>query len=492
MSGVRAALIATERPRIPRVPSLDRLAWPAALTVLLLAVGTALQDPSRVRLAVALVAVVFLVGVATRSPIAGLLALLTWLVALGMTRRLVSELAPITRTDPLLLVSPFLLVLLAGAAIRRGAFRDRSALTNGVLALSLLTLLGAVNPVQGSLVGGISGLLFVLMPMLAFWIGRSYVDDRALRVVMKLVGALGVAAAVYGLLQTTSGFPSWDQQWISDVTYAALDVNGVIRPFAMFSSSAEYGMFLGLSIVIWLSMGRRLHVLPLTLAAIAVLVPALVLESARGAVIGLVATLGVLLGAHSRFSIPLSLGVGVLLLVALVFGLRHYGPATYGASTTGALLSHQVQGLSDPLNPQTSTAGVHLAMLENGVKQAFSQPAGQGLGTVTIAGAKFGGLSKGTETDPSNAAVALGLPGLLAYLVVFVSGMLRVYRIARLRRDGLALAALGVVVLTALQWLNGGQYAVAVLPWLVLGWADRTEAQEGSGGESKHSVALGL
>jgi hypothetical protein len=71
----------------------------------------------------------------------------------------------------------------------------------------------------------------------------------------------------------------------------------------------------------------------------------------------------------------------------------------------------------------------------------------------------------------------MGLPGLIAYLVVLFAGMFRVYGIARLRRDDLALAALGVVTVTALQWLNGGQYAVAVLPWLVLGWADRPGAQ---------------
>ena len=170
----------------------------------------------------------------------------------------------------------------------------------------------------------------------------------------------------------------------------------------------------------------------------------------------------------------------MLLLVALVFGLRHYGPSTYGTGTSAALLSHQVQGLSDPLNPQTSTAGVHLTLITNGLKQAFSQPLGQGISVVTIAGAKFGGLANGTEADPSNVAVALGLPGLLAYLVILVVGMTRVYGIATRRRDGLALAALGVVTLTALQWLNGGQYAVAVLPWLVLGWADRPRPGDGA------------
>lgn len=473
------SLVAAGPPRGIRYSRLRALLGPASLIVFLMVVGVAAQDPARVRLAVALVAGVFLVGLATRSPSASLLSLIVWLAALGMSRRIISEVAPITNTDPLLLVGPLLLGLLAAAAIRLGAFHARTTLTNGVLALSGLTLLGAINPFQGSIVGGVAGLLFVLVPMLGFWIGRSHIDDRALRRLLKVVAGTGVVAAVYGLLQTTSGFPSWDQHWIDDLSYNALDVNGVIRPFAMFSSASEYGVFLAVAITIWLAMGRRLYVLPLMVGALALLVPALVLESSRGAVIGLIATIGVLLGAYRGVSIVWSVGIGLLLLVALVVGLRHYGPQAYGSDTTGALLSHQVEGLSDPLNPQSSTAGDHLSLIKDGVKQAFTQPAGHGIGTVTIAGSKFGGLTKGTEADPSNVGVALGLPGLAAYLVVFFSGIRRVYSIARLRRDGIALAALGVVVITALQWLNGGQYGVALLPWLVLGWADRSVGRQG-------------
>jgi hypothetical protein len=475
---IPASLVATRRVRAASIPAGNSLIGWASFVAFLALTGVAVQDPTRIRVAIAVVAVIFLVAVSIRSPLAGLLALTFWLVALGMTRRLVSELAPITRTDPLLVVAPLLLALLALAAIREDAFRRPTTLTKGVLALSLLSILAAFNPAEGSIAGGIGGLLFVLVPMLGFWIGRHYLDDGGLRRLLKVVAGLAVVAAIYGLLQTLSGFPSWDQKWINDVTYAALNVNGVIRAFAMFSSSSEYAVFLGLGIVIWLALGRRLPVLPLTAGALALLVPALVLESSRGPVVATLATLGLLVGARRGLSLGLSVGVGVLLLVAMVVGLRHYGPSTYSSSASGTLLANQVSGLSDPLNPQTSTAGIHLSLIENGIKQAFSHPAGQGLGTVTIAGSKFGGLAKGTEADPSNVSVAMGLPGLIAYLVVVVAGLLRVYRIALTRRDGLALAALGVVAITGLQWLNGGQYAVAILPWLVLGWADRPDRLE--------------
>jgi hypothetical protein len=458
------------------VPTLGGIGAAVALTGFLLLVGRAIQDPSRIRPAVAIVAVIFLVGVATRSPVAAFLGVFVWLIALGMTRRLVSEAATITNTDPLLLVSPFLLVLLTGAAARVGAFRGRTTLANGVLVLCLLSLLGAVNPLQGSLTAGVAGLLFILVPMLAFWIGRALFDDRTLALVLTVTGAAGIGVGLYGLAQTYLGFPAWDKHWITDVhsSYSALTVNGVIRPFATFNSASEYGTFLALAIVVWLAVGRRAGMLPVTLAALAILVPALVLESARGAVVELIAGLGLLIGARSRLPFVMSLGIGLLLLVGLAFGLRHYGPAASGRDTTSSLVRHQVTGLSDPLSPETSTFGSHVTELQSGVKRAFTQPFGEGIGAVTIAGGKFGGLNHGTESDPSNMGVALGLPGLIAYLVVLVAGLRRAYSLASGRHDGLALAALGVLAVTAGQWLNGGQYAVAVLPWLVLGWVDRS------------------
>jgi hypothetical protein len=93
---------------------------------------------------------------------------------------------------------------------------------------------------------------------------------------------------------------------------------------------------------------------------------------------------------------------------------------------------------------------------------------------VTLAGTKFGGAEASTEADPSNAAVAWGIPGLIAYLVISISGLLRGYQLAFIRRDWLAPAALAILILMLSQWLNGGQYAVAFLPWLLLGWIDRS------------------
>jgi hypothetical protein len=68
--------------------------------------------------------------------------------------------------------------------------------------------------------------------------------------------------------------------------------------------------------------------------------------------------------------------------------------------------------------------------------------------------------------------VALGIPGLALYLVIAAVGLWRAYGLARKRRDFLSLALLGVVLVTSLQWFNGGQYAVAWIVWLAFGAVD--------------------
>ena len=127
----------------------------------------------------------------------------------------------------LLLVAPAAWFLLAAVAVSRGALRQRTALATTVLVLTGLLTISAVNPLQGGLTVGLGGLLLVVPSMLAFWVGRSLVDDRTLRRVVALVAWLALPAAAYGLIQTFAGFPSWDARWITENGYTALNVGGL-------------------------------------------------------------------------------------------------------------------------------------------------------------------------------------------------------------------------------------------------------------------------
>ena len=446
-----------------------------AMVAALLVIGRLVQEPTHVREVVALATVILILGVGAYSTRLLLPTVALWLAALGLVRRLVSEVGVPNRIDPLLLVGPVGLGLIALWSLRRTDVDSRTGLAKAVTVLTLLILLGSVNPRGGSLFGGVAGLLFVLVPTFGYWIGRG-IDERTLGWTFKVIAVLALGAAAYGLAQTISGFPSWDRHWIDQVSFASLNVGGVIRPFASFSSAQEYAGYLAVGAVIWVGAAFRARYLVLSVLALSLLIPALVLESSRGAIVLLVVAIGAMLGAWRRLPLLLAAGIGVLLLFGLAFGLRSYGPSTFSSTTSGQLISHDVAGLSDPLNPQTSTVGVHLSLVVNGVKSAFSDPVGRGIGAVTIAGRTFGGVTAGTEADPSNMAVGLGLPGLIAYLFVLVLGVRVVYRVACARRDPVALIALGIVAVTTLQWFNGGLYAIAFLPWLAMGWADRVNA----------------
>jgi len=152
--------------------------------------------------------------------------------------------------------------------------------------------------------------------------------------------------------------------------------------------------------------------------------------------------------------------------------VRYFAPAP-----SSPLLAHQVEGLSNPLDPDTSTASGHFTRIVRGIGSVKDQPLGHGVGSVTLAARRFGGVNRNTESDPGNVSRALGLPGLVLWIALVVLGLRLAYRTALHRRDGLSLVALGMLTLLVLHWLNGAEYAVAMLPWLVLGWLDRGDAE---------------
>src|SRR5437588_2225772 len=153
-----------------------------------LVVGRLATEPFALRIAIVVAALPFAVGLAFSAPRALLLTLVWWLAALGLTRRLISTSSGNSKLDLLLLVEPLALAALLLQASKQGAWRHLSPLAKGVLALTLLSVVGALNPLQGSVLGGLAGLLFVLVPMLAFWLGRALEDDRSLKLVLVTTG----------------------------------------------------------------------------------------------------------------------------------------------------------------------------------------------------------------------------------------------------------------------------------------------------------------
>jgi hypothetical protein len=470
---------------LARTPRQDTTALMSAVVAAVgcVLVGVLVSKPDLVHVAVAVPVACLLVGAATNSPQLALYGLIAWLVAMGLVRRLLTAFGSSSPFgDPVLLVGFVLLAVLFLIAVERGAFREQTRLSRAVLGLTVLLGLSAANPIQGGLTVGLAGALLVVVPMLAFWIGRSLLDELAIRVLVVLLGTLALLAAIYGLVQTFVGLPSWDQTWVTQSGYAALHVGGRIRAFGTSSSSAEYAALLAVGILSWRAIATTASRIPVAVPAAAVIGVALWFDSSRGVVVLALAGLWLTFAASRRMKMRTALLMGAVLLAALPTAVGYVSSGAGHGGTSG-LVTHQVEGLTQPFG-RNSTLGVHVELVRNGIEQGVATPIGRGIGATTIAASKFEGTSAGTEADPGNAPVAAGIIGLVLYLLVAVYGISASYRLARARATMPALAALGILAATFLQWLNGGEYAIAPLAWLLLGWVDAASSR------SAHEVTV--
>lgn len=462
--------------RLRRSVDVQTLLMGLGVVLACLLVARLLTEPRDLRLAVVGTVVALGIGLSAVSPVRLLFGLVVWLTALGFLRRTLNMISPTPHADPLLLVGPIAIAILFVAAVKAGAFQERSRLASAVLALNALILVGAFNPLQGSIATGLAGLLFVLVPTLAFWVGRGLCDDRMVATLLKLFAILSIPAALYGLEQTFVGFPSWDATWIAAhrTDYGAITVDGVARAFGSFSAASEYATFLAIGLIVWIAFGLTPVLAPVALGAIAMLSVAIFYQGSRGIIVVALIALAMMAGARAGVRLKWSLALGATLVLLLPYAVTQIVGLHSGGGYSTPFVARQVEGLQNPTDSSVSTLQSHIDLVRQGIHSARFEPVGRGTGTVTIAGSKFGGTSSGAEADPGNVAIAFGIPGLIVYLVIFVEAIRRAYRLASLRRDWLAPAALAIIVVTALQWLNGGQYAVAFLPWLLLGWIDRS------------------
>jgi hypothetical protein len=448
------------------------LAWQLGVALSAVMVGAGAAKPGSLRLALAVAGIVLAAGLASRAGPGLIYLVVIWTVVMGTVRRLLSGATVANQTDPLLLVAVAAIIVLTVAAAERGAFRDRTRLASAVLLFNVVTFFEAFNPLQGSILTGVAGLAFLLVPALAFWIGRGLCTDHIMTRILWLLGGLAIAAAIYGLIQTFASFPPWDSRWIANSGYTSLNVNKVIRAFGSFASAQEYALFLGVGILVWIAYGFRSGRALRTISACTLLGFALFYESSRTPLVTTIFAAGLVLAAVRARNPAVVLVFGIAAVALLPFVI---GQFTAGSSDpySGGLVGHQLSGLEHPFSSQDSTLSGHFGQVTHGFNIMLHHPLGTGASVVNIAGAKLGGVASNTEYDPSNVAIALGIPGLLAYIIIVIEAFRLALRRVRERKDVLARAALGIIAVTVLEWTNGGLYAVAFLPWLMMGWLDR-------------------
>jgi hypothetical protein len=440
-------------------------------TALVAAVASAYPLADRWLLAVVL-ATGFCV-VAAKSSRSAVILVMGFLPCLGLIRRLLIFDAGWSSADPLLLVAPAvaIFIFLRTVFIHRTLTSD--LLARLIAALLLLTVVEVANPSGPGVAANATGLLFTAAPLLWFFIGNQLADRTMMRAVVLIWMAEAGLVALYGLVQTFSGLPAWDQRWVDVTGYQALYVGQQLRAIGTFASAAEYAVFLAIGTVICVAAVRTRWILPL-LALAGLMVYALFLESSRGVVILTLFALLVVVGLRT--------GRARWALATVVIGLggavgfnSAYGSsiASSAATTNNALITHQVGGLTDPLNPDQSTLLLHVQIVVQGIQASLTHPLGAGPGSTNLAGEQGTAVSLGTEVDVSNAFVGGGLVGGFLYVAVLAVALRRVWGLALRVHDFVVLCIAGVLVVALGQWLNGGYYAVAPFIWLAVGFCNR-------------------
>src|SRR5258706_8425704 len=146
---------------------------------------------------------------------AGLFAIMLFEPMRGFLRRAQYLFVPYSQTDPIHLVTP-IVTLLAFAMLlhrRRLDLFRASPLAGLVTILALIYFFEIFNPLQGSLAVGLSGALFVLVPVAWFYFGQA-IKPWFIETIFRMVVIIGIVTSLYGLYQLAFGFPAFEQYWI--------------------------------------------------------------------------------------------------------------------------------------------------------------------------------------------------------------------------------------------------------------------------------------
>jgi hypothetical protein len=484
-------LPAAARPRRGLLPGLAIVGLGALAAVALIGA------PGLHRWVLALAIGLNLAVVAVRWPRVAVLLMLAFLPLMAMVRRIMTLDSPWTSQDPLVLIVPGVVVLLCAHLFlvqRRPLVRDSaSLLVVGLLAIGTLQV---ANPRGGGIAVGLSGLIFLAVPLCWFLIGREVADRALVRTVMVMSAVLGIFIGLYGLAQTSIGFPIWDTNWMDAVDFQVLNVGTAtagsqIRPFGPFSAPSEYLYWCGGTIVFCLTAfyeRRSALVLAIPLGAVA-----LFLGSGRTPLVLTflaitVMTILYVFDGRRAFLLILA-GVGVTIGALIVLGPLLSGAA---AGSSNPLVAHQGGGLGNPLDESSSTLPTHFRAFRSGIEAGLRNPLGQGTGAASHTADSLGSHGstpakttvdnngtdeslRGTDVDISNIFLSLGASGGLVYVaLLFVLARTLLRRFSRWK-DPILLGVIGFSVLLSFEWLRGEQYAISALTWFFLGWATRSQ-----------------
>ncbi len=421
---------------------------------------------------------------------AGLVAMTVFEPFRGLIRRAQYLFVDYASQDPIHLLTPIVTLFAFALLIRsRGlAIFRATPLAGAVSLLGLIYLIEVFNPLQGGLFIGLSGALFMFVPLLWFYFGQS-VNEEFVAKILKLMVVLGLLTSLYGVYQLMHGYPAFEQYWLDNTDYyTSINVGNVRRALATFSSAEEWGRYAEFGAIAafgFAAGARRLGMRLVWFIGGAALLCAVLLAGQRTAVFGLILGLAalVLLGAST---LPRALIRVGLLLLPIVLVVVFVSPPTDQEmwskgenETISTLLSHTQRGTLKPADEESFQI-----RLENWTYLLTSvvpyRPLGAGLGAGSLGEVRF---KPDFDMPPIDSfilvmAVSCGIPG--ALLFVWILGRATWLSLKMARRSStdqrsiitrrIVAALMPALVLNSIFGLTFTLYSVAPLVWLFIGW----------------------
>ncbi len=120
--------------------------------------------------------------------------------------------------------------------------------------LFFLMIFQIFNPVQGSILIGLGGAKFWLIPMFWFYFAFLFHNEEKIKSVFYIIFIIGVITAIYGIKQGLFGFANFELKWIyakmEIEKFRAITIHSFIRPISTFASPQEYGNYILISFLV--------------------------------------------------------------------------------------------------------------------------------------------------------------------------------------------------------------------------------------------------
>jgi hypothetical protein len=472
-------------------PRRSTLLWLAPLQAAAVFTVVAIASGAQTLRAWLCTALVWLLGLPLLVSLqAGLFAMMLFEPLRGVIRRAQYLFVDYSSEDPIHVITPIVTVIAFAMLVKtqRLTIFRASPLASWVSLLGLIYVVEILNPLQGGILVGVSGAMFVLVPLLWFYFGQA-ANERFMRNALGLIVVLGLLTSLYGIYQLVFGYPSFEQYWIDNTEfYNSIAVGNIERALATFSSAEEWGRYTEIGAIVafgFAAGSKKWGARGGWFAAGVLLTGFVALTGQRAAVFGLAAGLVVLVVLGAR-SFPRALARVALLLVPVVlFAVFIRAPDEEDMlkhdddQTVATVLSHTERGVLKPAKEESFQIRLkNWAYLVTDIIPY--RPLGAGVGAGSLSESRFSDSYDLPPIDSSifRNAIAVGIPGVLLFIWILMRATWFSWRSARrpttddenahLKR--IVSAMFVAIVLNSIFGMTFTLYSVAPIAWLLIGW----------------------